>query len=236
VQKTFIAVGIYLIVIAGAPVDAKAVAIPVTYQGQSWTDQGVPMAVATLTSGTGSLQRFANNRRNAQAFTTADAFVLDKIWIKYNNDQPGSAGYTITVDLFEVADPNGASLPSGTSLFSQAQTHSVTESIINGTVNYAIFDVENVPLQANKGYAFVLATAGASSSGYAYEWIGFSGNGYAGGAYYRQELAPASQKQTFDMVFGLQPLLVTAAMPEPSSGLLALIAAGTAMFRRRRAD
>jgi hypothetical protein len=217
--------------------EARAVAIDVTYQGTSWVEDGVAVAIATTPTGAvGVSQRFQNSRNPAQSFTTIEAFTLDKIWINYFDFQGGAEAYALELRLFEVANPNATNMVLSANLFSQPQTHQIPFSASNNPNNYAIFDVENVALKANQGYLFQFIVTGTSTqTAYPWEWRGLGGNLYSGGSYYRVDRSP--NNQLFDQVFALQPLVVTlppipVATPEPATPVLALV--GLAALARRR--
>lgn len=232
---------LFPLTILGSAAAIHAVEIPVEYRITSWIDAGAPIAIATSPSNAGSVgvaQNFEDERKPAQSFTTVDAFTLDKIWIKYNTNNVKNDSFTLEIRLFEMTNPNATSLPvSPINLFSTAQTHNIPTGTPNNTIeNYVVFDVENVALLANKGYAFMILTtdAGADDS-FAYQWSNFNSSKYAGGSFFRGDRPLAEQNRGFDQIFALQyalPTATTAIVPEPAT--LTLAAAGLLLFQRRR--
>lgn len=232
---------LFPLAIIGTTTAIQAVEIPVEYRITSWVDAGAPIAIATSPSNAGSVgvaQNFEDDRKPAQSFTTVAAFTLDKIWIKYNTNNVVNDSFTLEIRLFEMTNPNATSLPvSPINLFSTAQTHNIpTGTPNNSTENYVVFDVENVALLANKGYAFMILTtdAGADDS-FAYQWSNFNSSKYAGGSFFRGDRPLADQNRGFDQIFALQfalPTVTSAAVPEPATFTLA--AAGMLLIQRRR--
>ena len=231
-----------LVVTLVSTTSLEAVPIPVEYRDTSWIDAGVPIAIATDPSvgvlvGTG--QNLDNGRLPAQSFTTVGAFTLDKIWIKYHDNAIlFNSAYTLELRLFEMAAPNGTNLPaSPVNLFSAPQTHPIPPGGPNNVPeNYAVFDVENVALAANKGYAFMflITDGGPNDETHAYKWSNFLTSTYAGGSFYRGDRPAGSQKFDFDQIFALQlaPLSTSATVPEPAT--LTFAAAGLLLLAKRR--
>lgn len=208
-----------LLILLGWARAAQAIPIPVNYQGTSWVTDGVTIALATPLTGDNAVQNITSSRVPVQTFTTTDAFTLDKIWIKYKSLEAGSDNYTMEVRLYEIDNPNVTNLPVPlTNLFSEAQMHAVPQSASNNASgNYAVFDVENVALDANRGYGFGFIVTGSNNAGSAYKWMGFTNNVYPGGSYYRLEQSP--DNLNIDLVWALEPLVITTPPPDPDPPL-----------------
>lgn len=214
-----------------------AVPLSVDYVQTSWVDVGAPIAISTgpNASPAGSGQDLDNLRIPAQSFTTTNAFTLGKIWIKYDNVIVADDSFTIEVQLYEMDAPNGPTLElSSTNLFSQPQVHAVPASIPNNFLgNYAIFDVEDIALEANKGYVFLFRTTDTGNNQLAYRWMNFSNNQHSGGTFYRGDRPLATQKFSFDQIFALEIAVPTANAAIPEPGTLTLAGLGlTALLRR----
>jgi hypothetical protein len=243
VGSSLFRIGTFLGITFAAAGGAGAVVIPVTYQGPGWVAEGVPVAVATGTTGM-SVHNIGLGRRPTQTFTTTSAFTLDKIWIKYHDVQPGMENYVMEVRLFKIANaqtPVFNPAPADM-LFTEPQIHHLPATASNNLFdNYAIFDVENVALDANSAYAFQFVISGSGPT-YAYRWIGGTGaGGYAGGVFYRQDNPSLTFGTNEDRFFALQPLVVTQqpnppaeAMPEPAAMLLIGVGSWAVGLGRRR--
>jgi hypothetical protein len=103
--------------------------------------------------------------------TGPDAFELDKIWLAYTRLHDAD---TFELQVYEVADPNAGSLVVGTNLFGSAQTGAAP---VNGASMpqdaFAVFDVDNILLTANTGYAIQftnMTDAGGNGSANPFNW------------------------------------------------------------------
>ena len=196
--------------------------ITVTYQTASWVDDSVPSIEIATSLNDSSEQNINASRQNAHSFTTTEPFLLDKIWINYEQVQAAGVESMVEIRLFEVDDANAENLPDDpTNLFSEMQYHLVPDSIPDP--GFAVFDVENVHLKANTSYVFQFIP-----TGFPYKWRR-SADAYSGGDYYRVDADP--DRQGYDMIFAVQ------GVPEPSTIILlaaGLIGLGLAGIRTRR--
>lgn len=183
-----------------------------------------------------------DNRQLTQTFQVASSFTLDKFYIDVTGLE---ADRSFTVSIFAVADTNAGSpnnIPSGTNLLTTTST--VTPSSISGTDGVLEIDLtgaDEIALAATTGSAgYALQLDRADGTNGAFIWQTFqSGVGTSGGTV-GPDLYEAGQ--AYGSVLGggfshgnsdYTPALV--AIPEPSTGLLALLASSALLLRRRRA-
>ena len=158
-----------------------------------------------------------SNRRNAQSFTVASNFTLDKIAINYQ--ALNATGIDTTFEFFRVADANAASLTVDGSILESFTFNGAHSAFSGATVNGTlVFDITDIAVETGDAFAIRFQT-GSGEHSIKWRFIG----GYADGRHYEN-----NGGQNNDYTVGL------VAIPEPTTALLGGLGL-LALLRRRRA-
>lgn len=196
-----------------------------TFQDPALLELDFLLGGSTATPGSNE-RDIDSNRSNAQSFTVASNFTLDKIAINYQS--LNATGINTTFEFFRVADANAGTLTVDGSILESFTFNGSNAAFSGATTNGTlVFDITDIAVETGDTFAIRFITGGGEHS-IKWRYFDASTDSYAGGDAYESNSAANAQVSGKVYSFGL-----VAAIPEPSTALLGGLGL-LALLRRRR--